>query len=99
MPRSSSCSMEMGDGVDIFLRVLSNAMEMSANGLRVLVTAGAAGNGPGIARAFFTHGGRVQGGGIDEKAPSSPPKKIFHCKADVSAVAPGGGLFEGGGKK
>src|SRR4051812_11805428 len=94
MPRSSSCSMEMGDGVDIFLRVLSNAMELSANGLRVLVTAGAAGIGREIARTFLTNGARGQVCDVDERALASLPKEIFRCKADVADVAQVERLFE-----
>jgi NAD(P)-dependent dehydrogenase (short-subunit alcohol dehydrogenase family) len=69
-------------------------MEMSANGLRVLVTAGAAGIGREIAGTFLTHGARVQVCDIDEKALSSLPKEIFRCKADVSDVAQVERLFE-----
>ena len=67
---------------------------MSANGLRVLVTAGAAGIGREIARTFLTHGARVQVCDIDDKALSSLPKEIFRFKADVADVAQVERLFE-----
>ena len=43
-------------------------METSANGLRVLVTAGGAGIGRVIARTFVDHGARVHVCDVDEKA-------------------------------
>jgi len=43
-------------------------METSANGLRVLVTAGGAGIGRVIARSFADHGARVHVCDVDEKA-------------------------------
>jgi len=43
-------------------------METSANGLRVLVTAGAAGIGRVIAQTFVDHGARVHVCDVDEKA-------------------------------
>src|SRR6266446_55186 len=52
----------------LLLRVLSIAMETSANGLRVLVTAGGAGIGRVIARTFVDHGARVHVCDVDEKA-------------------------------
>ena len=59
------------------MRVLSNAMDLSANGLRVLVTAGAAGIGREIARTFVTHGARVQVCDVDDKALAALPPEIF----------------------
>jgi NAD(P)-dependent dehydrogenase (short-subunit alcohol dehydrogenase family) len=69
-------------------------MELSANGLRVLVTAGAAGIGREIARTFLTHGARVQVCDVDEKALAALPKEIFRCKADVADVAQVERLFD-----
>jgi NAD(P)-dependent dehydrogenase (short-subunit alcohol dehydrogenase family) len=69
-------------------------MELSANGLRVLVTAGAAGIGREIARTFLTHGARVQVCDVDEEALSVLPQEIFRCKADVANVAQVERLFE-----
>ena len=62
-------------------------MDLSANGLRVLVTAGAAGIGREIARTFLTHGARVQVCDVDEKALASLPGEIFRVKADVTSLA------------
>jgi NAD(P)-dependent dehydrogenase (short-subunit alcohol dehydrogenase family) len=69
-------------------------MELSANGLRVLVTAGAAGIGREISRTFLTHGARVQVCDVDEKALASLPKEIFRIKADVAKLDDVERLFE-----
>jgi NAD(P)-dependent dehydrogenase (short-subunit alcohol dehydrogenase family) len=69
-------------------------MDLSANGLRVLVTAGAAGIGREIARTFLTHGARVQVCDVDEKALAALPAEIFRCKADVTNLADVERLFE-----
>src|SRR3954466_6927178 len=62
-------------------------MDVSAKGLRVLVTAGGAGIGRAIAQTFLEHGARVQVCDVDEKALASVPKEIFHLKADVANLA------------
>jgi NAD(P)-dependent dehydrogenase (short-subunit alcohol dehydrogenase family) len=69
-------------------------MDLSAKGLRVLVTAGAAGIGREIARTFLAHGARVQVCDVDQKALLSLPTEIFRCKADVANVADVDRLFE-----
>jgi len=68
-------------------------MDLSANGLRVLVTAGAAGIGREIARTFVTHGARVQVCDIDDQALAALPQEIFRVKADVSSLAEVDRLF------
>ena len=75
-------------------RVLSNAMDLSANGLRVLVTAGAAGIGLAIARTFLTHGARVQVCDVDDKALAALPKEILRIRADVSNLSDVERLFD-----
>jgi len=59
-------------------------MEASANGLRVLVTAGGAGIGRVIAQTFVDHGARVHVRDVDEKAlrQSNPPYPV----ADVAKL-------------
>ena len=69
-------------------------MDLSAKGLRVLVTAGAAGIGLQIARTFLTHGARVQVCDVDEKALAAVPKEIFRVRADVTSLADVDRLFE-----
>jgi NAD(P)-dependent dehydrogenase (short-subunit alcohol dehydrogenase family) len=69
-------------------------MELSAKGLRVLVTAGAAGIGLQMARTFVTHGARVQVCDVDEKALASLPKEIFRIKADVTSLTDVERLFD-----
>ena len=76
------------------MRVLSNAMDLSAKDLRVLVTAGAAGIGLQIARTFLTHGARVQVCDVDDKALAALPKEIFRVRADVSSLGDVDRLFE-----
>ena len=61
-------------------------MDVSAKGLRVLVTAGAAGIGRAIAATFIEHGARVQVCDVDEKALNALPKEIFRVKADVASL-------------
>jgi len=69
-------------------------MDTSAKGLRVLVTAGAAGIGRVIAQTFLDHGARVHVCDVDEKALSQVPKSITWTKADVASVADVDRLFE-----
>jgi NAD(P)-dependent dehydrogenase (short-subunit alcohol dehydrogenase family) len=69
-------------------------MDLSANGQRVLVTAGAAGIGRAIARTFVEHGARVQVCDVDDKALSSLSKEFFSIKADVASLADVERLFE-----
>ncbi len=69
-------------------------MDVSAKGLRVLVTAGGAGIGRAIAQTFLQHGARVQVCDVDEKALASLPKEIFHLKADVANLSDVDKLFE-----
>jgi len=69
-------------------------MDVSAKGLRVLVTAGGAGIGRAIAKTFLEHGARVQVCDVDDKALSSLPKEIFHVKADVASLPDVDKLFE-----
>src|SRR3954469_2932542 len=69
-------------------------MDVSAKGLRVLVTAGGAGIGRAIAQTFLEHGARVQVCDVDEKALASLPKDIFRLKADVADLRDVDTLFE-----
>jgi NAD(P)-dependent dehydrogenase (short-subunit alcohol dehydrogenase family) len=69
-------------------------MDVSAKGLRVLVTAGGAGIGRAIAGTFLEHGARVQVCDVDDKALASLPKGIFHLKADVASLPDVDRLFE-----
>src|SRR3954464_4182485 len=62
-------------------------MDISAKGLRVLVTAGAGGIGRVIAQTFLDHGARVHVCDVDEKVLSQLPKSITWTKADVASVA------------
>jgi NAD(P)-dependent dehydrogenase (short-subunit alcohol dehydrogenase family) len=64
-------------------------MEFSAKGLRVLVTAGAAGIGRVIARTFSEHGAKVHICDVDEKALAGTKKQlpgVSQSVADVSKV-------------
>jgi len=70
-------------------------MDTSAKGLRVLVTAGAAGIGLAIARTFRDHGARVFVCDVDDKALAALDKDIGRTKADVASVADVERLFEG----
>ena len=69
-------------------------MDVSAKGLRVLVTAGGAGIGRVIARTFVEHGARVHVCDVDEKALGSTEKPITWTKADVASLADVDRLFE-----
>ena len=60
-------------------------METSANGLRVLVTAGGAGIGRVIARTFADHGARVHVCDVDEKALKQG--NLPYTVADVAKLA------------
>ncbi|HZE61648.1 MAG TPA: SDR family oxidoreductase [Burkholderiales bacterium] len=59
-------------------------MNLSATGLRVLVTAGAAGIGRVIAQTFVDNGARVHVCDVDDKALGVLPVKITRTRADVS---------------
>jgi NAD(P)-dependent dehydrogenase (short-subunit alcohol dehydrogenase family) len=64
-------------------------MEFSAKGLRVLVTAGAAGIGRVMARTFSEHGAKVHICDVDEKALASTKKQlpaVTQTVADVSRL-------------
>src|SRR3954470_3813461 len=69
-------------------------MDVSAKGLRVLVTAGGAGIGRAIAQTFLEHGARVQVCDIDDKALASVPQEIFKVKADVANLSDVDRLFD-----
>jgi NAD(P)-dependent dehydrogenase (short-subunit alcohol dehydrogenase family) len=72
-------------------------METSAKGLRVLVTAGAAGIGRAIACTFLDHGAKVHVCDVDEAALAAfktEKPSIFQTKADVSRLADVDRLFE-----
>jgi NAD(P)-dependent dehydrogenase (short-subunit alcohol dehydrogenase family) len=62
-------------------------MEFSAKGLRVLVTAGAAGIGRVIARTFTEHGARVHICDIDEKALAATRKQLPAVSQTLADVA------------
>ena len=71
-------------------------MEYSAKGLRVVVTAGAAGIGRAIARTFEANGARVHICDVDEAALSAfrqEAPEIGQTRADVSSVAQVDTLF------
>jgi NAD(P)-dependent dehydrogenase (short-subunit alcohol dehydrogenase family) len=68
-------------------------MDTSAKGLRVLVTAGAAGIGLVIARTFRDAGARVFTCDIDDKALAALDKDIGRVKADVASRADVDRLF------
>ena len=65
-------------------------MDLSANGLRVLVTAGAAGIGRAIAATFLEHGARVHVCDVDDSALAALRRefpKISQTRADVAEPA------------
>jgi len=65
-------------------------MDVSAKGLRVLVTAGGAGIGRAIAKTFLEHGARVHVCDVDEKALAELKKEapaITQSVADVADVS------------
>lgn len=62
-------------------------MEFSAKGLRVLVTAGAAGIGRVMARTFSEHGAKVHICDVDEKALASTKKQLPSVTQTVADVA------------
>jgi NAD(P)-dependent dehydrogenase (short-subunit alcohol dehydrogenase family) len=62
-------------------------MEFSAKGIRILVTAGAAGIGRVIARTFLEHGARVHICDIDEKALAGTKKQLPTVTQTVADVA------------
>ena len=59
-------------------------MELGLGGLRVLVTAEAAGIGRGIVDAFIEEGARVLACDVDEAALASLPPGVGRCPADVA---------------
>jgi NAD(P)-dependent dehydrogenase (short-subunit alcohol dehydrogenase family) len=61
-------------------------MNLSATGLRVLVTAGAAGIGRVIAQTFVDNGARVHVCDVDEKALGALPHQITRTRADVAKL-------------
>jgi NAD(P)-dependent dehydrogenase (short-subunit alcohol dehydrogenase family) len=72
-------------------------VEYSAKGLRVVVTAGAAGIGRAIARTFVEHGARVHICDVDEamlKETASLVPGLTQTRADVSSVAEVERLFQ-----
>ena len=76
-------------------------MEFSAKGLRVLVTAGAAGIGRVMARTFSEHGAKVHICDVDEKALAATKKElpaVTQSVADVSKLADVERLFADVGK-
>ena len=68
-------------------------MDLSATGLRVLVTAGASGIGLAIAQTFLEHGARVHVCDVDERALKALPAKITQSRADVANVTDVDRLF------
>jgi len=68
-------------------------MVTSAEGMRVLVTAGAAGIGLAIARTFRDHGAKVHVCDIDDKVLAKLDPDLHKTKADVSSVADVDRLF------
>jgi NAD(P)-dependent dehydrogenase (short-subunit alcohol dehydrogenase family) len=70
-----------------------DTVNTSAQGLRVIVTAGAAGIGLVIARTFRDHGARVHVCDIDDRALGALDKDIGRTKADVASTADVDRLF------
>jgi NAD(P)-dependent dehydrogenase (short-subunit alcohol dehydrogenase family) len=69
-------------------------METSAKGLRVLVTAGAAGIGQAIARTFLEHGARIHVCDVDDKSLQAVKPPVTWSRADVSVLADVERLFD-----
>ncbi len=69
-------------------------MDLSAKGMRVLITAGAAGIGRVMAETFVAHGARVHVCDIDEKALASIGKPITWTRADVADLSQVERLFD-----
>src|SRR5687767_2277724 len=72
-------------------------MDLSANGLRVLVTAGAAGIGRTLAKTFLEHGARVHICDIDEGALAEARNKfpsVSQSRADVASLPDVARLFD-----
>ncbi|HYL87888.1 MAG TPA: SDR family oxidoreductase [Burkholderiales bacterium] len=69
-------------------------MKLSATGLRVLVTAGAAGIGRAIAQTFVDNGARVHVCDIDEGALARLPDRMTRTKADVASLSEVNRLFD-----
>ena len=69
-------------------------MNLSAMGLRVLVTAGAAGIGRAIARTFVDNCARVHICDVDERALAAVPAKITKTRADVANLVDVDRLFD-----
>lgn len=68
-------------------------MNLSATGLRVLVTAGAAGIGRAIAQTFVDNGARVHVCDVDDGALAGLPAKITQSRADVANLVDVDRLF------
>ena len=68
-------------------------MNLSATGLRVLVTAGAAGIGRAIAQTFVDSGARVHVCDVDDKALAALPARITRTRADVASLGDVDRLF------
>ena len=69
-------------------------MDYPVTGLRVVVTAGAAGIGRAIARTFAEHGAKVHICDVDERALRELDPAITQTRADVSKVQDVDRLFE-----
>ena len=69
-------------------------MDTSAKGLRVLITAGAAGIGRVMAQTFVEQGARVHVCDVDEDALSKVKDPFHKTKADVSSLADVERLFD-----
>jgi NAD(P)-dependent dehydrogenase (short-subunit alcohol dehydrogenase family) len=69
-------------------------MDYPVTGLRVVVTAGAAGIGRAIARTFAEHGAKVHICDVDERALREFDPTITQTRADVSKVQDVDRLFE-----
>jgi NAD(P)-dependent dehydrogenase (short-subunit alcohol dehydrogenase family) len=104
MPRSSSCSIDTACPVVADGRImprspelLSTAMELSAKGLRVLVTAGGSGIGRVIAETFANAGARVHVSDIEEKFLAATQRAlpaVSRTLGDVAKLADVERLFD-----